>query len=191
MYILEDRTPSFRTIIARTSWRTEEILDDMKKCRHGVQIIQHHDFFQDDCLGEYLLLFPKLLTEGAAVRPEQSTSQFISSNSANAENLSSTSRPRLFENEDRLHGAVLLARARLLECLRGVPLSANRIFVRVRVKCDGTNFNLLEGKLKLRGTLGWEDCTTKTSRKRDFLLSSAFAFFLEAYSNCFFSFSME
>ena len=25
------------------------------------QIIQHHDFFLDDCLGEYLLLFPKLL----------------------------------------------------------------------------------------------------------------------------------
>ncbi|KAL4613856.1 hypothetical protein ACB092_07G011700, partial [Castanea dentata] len=56
----------------------------------------------------------------------QSTSQFVSSNSANAENLSSTSRPRLIESEDRLPGAVLLARARLLERLRGVPLSANR-----------------------------------------------------------------
>ncbi|KAF3958372.1 hypothetical protein CMV_016719 [Castanea mollissima] len=56
----------------------------------------------------------------------QSTSQFGSSNSANTENLSSTSRPRLIENEDRLPGAVLLARARLLERLRGVPLSANR-----------------------------------------------------------------
>ena len=65
--------------------------------------------------------------ECAAVRPEQSTSQFVSSNSANTENLSSTSRPRLFENEDRLPGAVLLARARLQERLRsGVPLSANR-----------------------------------------------------------------
>ena len=64
--------------------------------------------------------------ERAAVRPEQSTSQFVSSNSANTENLSSTSRPRLIENEDRLPGAVLLARARLLERLRGVPLSANR-----------------------------------------------------------------
>nr|POF19130.1 putative e3 ubiquitin-protein ligase rhy1a [Quercus suber] len=61
MYFLEDRTPSFCTSIAGTSWRTEEILDDMKKCGHGVQIIQHHDFFLDDCLGEYLLLFPKLL----------------------------------------------------------------------------------------------------------------------------------
>ena len=50
--------------------------------------------------------------ERAAVRPEQSTSQFVSSNSGNTENLSSTSRPRLIENEDRLPGAVLLARAK-------------------------------------------------------------------------------
>ena len=50
--------------------------------------------------------------ECAAVRPEQSTSQFVSSNSANTENLSSKSRPRLIENEDRLPGAVLLARAK-------------------------------------------------------------------------------
>ncbi|KAF3963615.1 hypothetical protein CMV_012010 [Castanea mollissima] len=64
--------------------------------------------------------------ECAAVRPEQSTSQFVSSNSASTENLSSTSRPRLIESEDRLPGTVLLARARLLERLRGVPLSANR-----------------------------------------------------------------
>ncbi|KAF3963617.1 hypothetical protein CMV_012012 [Castanea mollissima] len=101
MYILEDRTPSFRTSIAGTSWRTEEILDDMKKCGHGVQ-------------------------ERLAVRHEQCTSQFVSSNIANTENLSSTSRPGLIENEDRLPGAVLLARPRLLERLRGVPLSANR-----------------------------------------------------------------
>ncbi|KAK7845968.1 hypothetical protein CFP56_008605 [Quercus suber] len=52
--------------------------------------------------------------------------QFVLSNSGNTENLSSTSRPRLIENEDRLPGAVLLARTRLLERLRGVPLSANR-----------------------------------------------------------------
>ncbi|KAL4613857.1 hypothetical protein ACB092_07G011900 [Castanea dentata] len=53
-------------------------------------------------------------------------SQFVSSNIANTENLSSTSRPGLIENEDRLPVAVLLARPRLLERLRGVPLSANR-----------------------------------------------------------------
>ena len=69
--------------------------------------------------------------ERAAVRPEQSTSQFVSSNSANTENLSSTSRPRLIENEDRLPGDVLLARARLLERLRGVPISANRSVLNV------------------------------------------------------------
>nr|POE97979.1 hypothetical protein CFP56_51961 [Quercus suber] len=51
----------------------------------------------------------------------------------NTENLSSTSRTRLIENEDRLPGAVLLARARLQERSRGVPLSANR-------SDDGSNF---------------------------------------------------
>ncbi|KAL0004485.1 hypothetical protein SO802_012046 [Lithocarpus litseifolius] len=78
--------------------------------------------------------------ELAAVRPEQRTSQFVSSNSANTENFSSTSRPRLVENEDRLPGGVLLARARLLERLRGVPISANRSVL--NVIC---NLNLLKG----------------------------------------------
>ena len=79
-----------------------------------------------------LYFFPLISTlcwlekERASVQPEQSTSQFVSSNSANTEYLSSTSRPGLIENEDRLPGAVLLARARLLERLRGVHLSANR-----------------------------------------------------------------
>lgn len=63
--------------------------------------------------------------ERASVRLDQSTSQFVSSNSANTEILSSTSRPRLTENE-RLPGAVLLARARLLERLRGMPPPGNR-----------------------------------------------------------------
>ncbi|KAF3961163.1 hypothetical protein CMV_014192 [Castanea mollissima] len=67
-----------------------------------------------------------MLLERPSVQPEQSKSQFVSSNRANTENLSCTNRPRLIENEDRLPGAVLLARARLLERLRGVPLSANR-----------------------------------------------------------------
>ncbi|KAK7819118.1 putative e3 ubiquitin-protein ligase rhy1a [Quercus suber] len=113
MYFLEDRTPSFCTSIAGTSWRTEEILDDMKKCGHGVQIIQHHDFFLDDCLGEYLLLFPKLLKKVEKLK--------LMCLHANTENLSSTSRPGLIENEDRLLGAVLLARARLLERGSGRP----------------------------------------------------------------------
>ena len=35
-----------------------------------------------------------------------------------------------------------------------------RIFLHVKVKCDGKiNFNLLEGKLKPCGTVGWKDCT--------------------------------
>ncbi len=81
-------------------------------------------------------IFPPLISilcwldkERASVRPEQSTSQFVSSNSANTENLSSTSRPRSIEN-DRLPGTVLLARARLLERLRGEPLSRNRSVLR-------------------------------------------------------------
>ncbi|KAK9989847.1 hypothetical protein SO802_030086 [Lithocarpus litseifolius] len=118
MYILEDRTPSFRTSIAGKRWRTEEILDDMKKCGHGVQT--EDPTTKDKSPGQEPLSTPE------KIQPEQSTSQFISSNSANTENLSNTSRPRLIENEDRLPGAVLLARARLLERLRGVPLSANR-----------------------------------------------------------------
>ena len=77
--------------------------------------------------------------EGAAVRPEHSTSQFVSSNSANTENLSSTSRPWLIENEDRLPGAVLLARARILEWLRGVPVSANRSVLTVICNLEFSN----------------------------------------------------
>ncbi|KAF5448245.1 hypothetical protein F2P56_028799 [Juglans regia] len=63
--------------------------------------------------------------ERASVRSDRSTSQFVASNNSNTENLSSRSRPRLTEN-DRLPGAVLLARARLLQRLRGEPLSGNR-----------------------------------------------------------------
>nr|POF23667.1 hypothetical protein CFP56_76908 [Quercus suber] len=52
----------------------------------------------------------------------------------NTENLSSTSRPRLIENEDRPCGAVLLARTRLLERLRGVPLSGNSCLCNYRYR---------------------------------------------------------
>lgn len=69
-----------------------------------------------------ICIFSCLAKERASVRLDQSTSQLVSSNSANTENLS---RPRLSENE-RLPGAVLLARERLLERLRGVPLSGYR-----------------------------------------------------------------
>ncbi|KAF3958373.1 hypothetical protein CMV_016719 [Castanea mollissima] len=90
-------------------------------CNYHVYHLHHHhqDSQASDPLRRSLYVRPHL-------ERAQSTSQFGSSNSANTENLSSTSRPRLIENEDRLPGAVLLARARLLERLRGVPLSANR-----------------------------------------------------------------
>ncbi|KAI9181893.1 hypothetical protein LWI28_019750 [Acer negundo] len=64
-------------------------------------------------------------TERASARFDQGTSQFVSSNPINREISRSTSRPSLNGNE-RLPGAVLLARARLLERLRGVSISPNR-----------------------------------------------------------------
>ncbi|KAL5788126.1 hypothetical protein ACOSP7_005075 [Xanthoceras sorbifolium] len=64
-------------------------------------------------------------TERPSARFDQGTSQFVSSNPITTEVSGSTSRPSLNGNE-RLPGAVLLARARLLERLRGVSLSANR-----------------------------------------------------------------
>jgi hypothetical protein len=66
-----------------------------------------------------------LAQERASSRLDQGTSQFVPSNNNSTETLSSTSRPRVTVN-DRLPGAVVLARARLLERLRGVSLSGNR-----------------------------------------------------------------
>lgn len=68
-----------------------------------------------------------LAQERASSRIDQGTSQLVPSNNNSAETPSSTSRPRVTVN-DRLPGAVLLARARLLERLRGVSLSGNRWF---------------------------------------------------------------
>ncbi|KAB1997411.1 hypothetical protein ES319_D12G022100v1 [Gossypium barbadense] len=56
---------------------------------------------------------------------DQGSSRFASINGVNAESVSSSNGQSLHSNE-RLPGAVLLARARLLERLRGVPVSANR-----------------------------------------------------------------
>ncbi|KAI5576940.1 hypothetical protein POPTR_009G091200v4 [Populus trichocarpa] len=67
----------------------------------------------------------RFLSERASSRLDQGTSQFVPSNNNSTETLSSTSRPRVTVN-DRLPGAVVLARARLLERLRGVSLSGNR-----------------------------------------------------------------
>ncbi|KAF9675825.1 hypothetical protein SADUNF_Sadunf09G0073600 [Salix dunnii] len=64
-------------------------------------------------------------SEHAISRLDQGTSQLVPNNNNSTETPSSTSRPRVTVN-DRLPGAVLLARARLLERLRGVSLSGNR-----------------------------------------------------------------
>ncbi|KAF3435525.1 hypothetical protein FNV43_RR22614 [Rhamnella rubrinervis] len=56
-----------------------------------------------------------------ALQLDEGASQFATNNRINLENFSSGSSPRFPENE-RLPGAVLLARARLLERLRGVPV---------------------------------------------------------------------
>ncbi|KAL9367476.1 hypothetical protein Peur_038675 [Populus x canadensis] len=61
-------------------------------------------------------------SERASARLDQDTNQFVPSNNLTAETFS---RPRVTGN-GRLPGAVLLARARLLERLRGVSLSVNR-----------------------------------------------------------------
>ena len=66
---------------------------------------------------------------------DQGTSQFASSDGLNAEGVSSSSRQSLSLNE-RLPGAVLLARARLLERLRGVSVSANRLVLRALCKFE-------------------------------------------------------
>uniref|UniRef100_A0A5B7AV22 Putative E3 ubiquitin-protein ligase RLIM n=1 Tax=Davidia involucrata TaxID=16924 RepID=A0A5B7AV22_DAVIN len=64
--------------------------------------------------------------EREAVRFDQASGQSASGNIVNSENFSSI-RNRLRSNgNDRLPGAVLLARERLLERLRGVSLSGNR-----------------------------------------------------------------
>ncbi|WCJ17902.1 RING/U-box superfamily protein [Euphorbia peplus] len=70
------------------------------------------------------------ISERASFRVDQSTSQPVHSNSINTEALGSTNRPRLTES-DRLPGAVLLARARLVERLRGISQSTNRRSSRV------------------------------------------------------------
>ena len=66
---------------------------------------------------------------------EQDTRQFVSTNGLNVDSVSSSSRHSLSSNE-RLPGAVLLARARLLERLRGVSVSANRLVLRALCKFE-------------------------------------------------------
>ncbi|XVE93476.1 hypothetical protein REPUB_Repub01dG0196100 [Reevesia pubescens] len=76
---------------------------------------------------------------------DQGTNQFVSRNGLNADGVSSSSRQNLSSNE-RLPGAVLLARARLLERLRGVSVSANRAPTSVyrREYSFGDDFRLVD-----------------------------------------------
>ncbi|KAH1030387.1 hypothetical protein J1N35_042561 [Gossypium stocksii] len=60
----------------------------------------------------------------ASMQFDQGSSRFVSINGVNAESVSNSNRQSLHSNE-RLPGAVLLARAKLLERLRGVSVSAN------------------------------------------------------------------
>ncbi|CAI0472088.1 unnamed protein product [Linum tenue] len=63
--------------------------------------------------------------ERSSGRFDHVSRQYVSNNSFGQESSSTSGRPRVTSNE-RLPGAVLLARARLLERLRGVSLSGNR-----------------------------------------------------------------
>ncbi|CAI0472087.1 unnamed protein product [Linum tenue] len=64
-------------------------------------------------------------SERSSGRFDHVSRQYVSNNSFGQESSSTSGRPRVTSNE-RLPGAVLLARARLLERLRGVSLSGNR-----------------------------------------------------------------
>ncbi|KAJ7967546.1 RING-H2 finger protein [Quillaja saponaria] len=66
--------------------------------------------------------------EHGSMRFDQGTTLSLSSNSVNAENLNSRNNQRVTGN-DRLPGAVILARARLVERLRGASPSGNRDWV--------------------------------------------------------------
>ncbi|CAN1156227.1 Probable E3 ubiquitin-protein ligase RHY1A [Linum perenne] len=63
--------------------------------------------------------------ERSSARFDQGSSQHVPNNSSGPETSNSSGRPRVTANE-RLPGPVLLARARLLERLRGVSLSGSR-----------------------------------------------------------------
>ncbi|KAK9287108.1 hypothetical protein L1049_015519 [Liquidambar formosana] len=100
---------------------------------HGVFSLNHHRRHDlDGC--DLLRRFPPArhlgsrvsLSEHDSIQLDQGTSQYSSGNSINSETSSSmTNRPRSTRS-DRLPGAVLLARERLLQRLRGVSLSENR-----------------------------------------------------------------
>ncbi|GAV86472.1 zf-RING_2 domain-containing protein [Cephalotus follicularis] len=96
---------------------------------------------------------PSSSSESASVRFNQDTSPYVSSNSVSAETSSSSRSPRLTMNE-RLPGAVLLARARLLERLRGVSISENRQSGRGTSSTNRRDY-ILGDDLRLMGAGDW------------------------------------
>ncbi|KAJ0076975.1 hypothetical protein Patl1_35316 [Pistacia atlantica] len=93
-----------------------------------------------------------LHSERALVRPDQGSSQSVPSNTVNSAISRITSRSSLNGN-DRLPGAVLLARARLLERLRGVSLSENRRSS--RASSDNHRRNLFDDEFRLDDAGDW------------------------------------
>ncbi|XVE66742.1 hypothetical protein DITRI_Ditri08aG0104000 [Diplodiscus trichospermus] len=118
------------------------------------------------------------LSDHASMQFDQGTSQFVSTNGLNADVVSSSSRQSLSSNE-RLPGAVLLARARLLERLRGVSVSANRQSSRApssafqRENLLGIDFRLVDsgdwGSENFTGRSAWSspftDLTTSQTER--------------------------
>ncbi|XP_022763484.1 probable E3 ubiquitin-protein ligase RHY1A isoform X2 [Durio zibethinus] len=92
--------------------------------------------------------------ERASMQFDQGTSQFVSSYGLNADSVSSSSGQRLHSNE-RLPGAVLLARARLLERLRGVSVSANRRSSRAPSSPYHQREYLFDGDFRLADAGDW------------------------------------
>ncbi|KAI8027093.1 putative E3 ubiquitin-protein ligase RHY1A [Camellia lanceoleosa] len=79
-------------------------------------------------------------SEHDTVRHDEGSNQSSSGNTINLENLGGIHHNRRFSGNERLPGAVLLARERLLERLRGVSLSENRQSNRAS---SGRNRNVL------------------------------------------------
>ncbi|XP_044488118.1 probable E3 ubiquitin-protein ligase RHY1A [Mangifera indica] len=91
-------------------------------------------------------------SERALVRPDQGSSQFVPSNTIDSTISRITGRSSVNGN-DRLPGAVLLARARLLERLRGVSLSENRRSS--RASSGNRRRNLFDGEFRFDDAGDW------------------------------------
>ncbi|XP_052192717.1 probable E3 ubiquitin-protein ligase RHY1A [Diospyros lotus] len=84
--------------------------------RPGSSLIRHHLHSNR----------PSNSAERDTIRLDEGSSQSSSSSTINLENIGGTHNRQRLNGNDRLPGAVILARERLLERLRGVALSGNR-----------------------------------------------------------------